>query len=183
VSAAFLLGCYHNEIPESIELIGRHLYRVKMNSTHENLNNTFIGAAFDWRIATTEEPFHHLPFESFLAISVYRWVAFQHSKVFPVGKEERYYTPTKVGHNLYSQRMQNEQHYIGFLFDWKHRLTEQPVRDLELQSNLSINLLIWLCRFKEWEYEARMEREFYNERMGVPHSGHRRGSEKLSTEP
>lgn len=182
MSAAFMLGCLHKERPKLIERIGHHEYRVAVESDHQNLRNTFIGAGFDWKIATTEKPFNHLPFESFLAISVFRWVAAQQSK--PIGElvDSRLYTPTKLGHRHYSLRTAEERYYSGFLFDWKHQHTEELVEDVVLQASLSYDLLIWLCRFKEWKYEREMQELYFNKEIGVLY-GDRRGGEELPFEP
>lgn len=177
MSAAFALGCYHKEIPESIERLGHHLYRVVMRSKLELLNNTFVGVGFDWHIAADERPFEHLPFESFLAISVLRYEMFQHPKLDIV--EVKGYVPQKMGANSYLVQTEHNDSYVGFLMDWKHLDTEEPVLGVGLQGGLSYYLLVWLCRFKEWEYEARIEKE----RIGVSHSGYRRGGEKLPFEP
>jgi hypothetical protein len=117
----------HPERPERIEKIGHHLYRVKMRSKLELLNNTFIGAGSTGNRAD-EKPFEHLPFESFLAISVLRYEMFQHPKVFSGRGQGAILHPGRSGTTYTgADGCRTNEHYIGFLMDWKHRLTEEPV--------------------------------------------------------
>lgn len=175
MSAALALGASISEQPEMIERIGHHQYRVKVASKHEKLNSTFIGSGYDWRYALTEQPFQHLPFESYLALSVYRWVAFQQSQVVNPGTVEMY-IPGKIATDLWRIRTKDEQNYTGFLFDWRHQPTDTLVMDVNLQASLSYGLLCWLCRFKEWEYESRAAldfEKFFGPKPEQPHGDRR----------
>jgi hypothetical protein len=160
VSVPFILGCLRGEKPRSIEKLGQHLYRAVIR------NSTFIGVGFDWHTAPGEKPFENLTVEAFLAISVLRHEMAHHLEM--KFKQVNGYIPTRISATSYGIRTDDYELYVGFLMDWKHQLTEEPVTDPGLQAGLSYFLLGWLAHFKEWEYAAKVKRDFYSEELGVP---------------